>query len=222
LFAITHPFEAPEIFVGDEPLDAEDPTTSTLATRFSVNLRADRQTDLGSDGLTENSEKQGSQVNAMRHTLWNAINTRRFGADTAKAAADAHEDDPHAIDDQDPATQTFTTLAAADQAADLRNNIIGRDLGAKVKRAPPGSDNAAGAFSLAQDVLATFHDSGLWIAQKQDDGTFKVVRQPLSDAAFAGASRKLANLNRLGLTPASADKWQAAHDARQWARQHGG
>lgn len=202
-FGVRHPFAALAIYDAEQPAEVVIPSTSSLAVRFSVNLRNDRQTDIGSDGLTENAQHEGSEVNAMRHVLWNAFNTRAFGADIAEQAANAHEDDPDAIDGQDPATQVFRSLSDADQAADLRNNIIGRDLG-------------SGSFhyhhDVAEAVLLAFRDTGFWIAQRQGDGTYKTVRHRIAVAAYAGAARKLANLNDIGLTPAGQARWQAARD----------
>ena len=50
------------------------------------------------------------------------------------------------------------------------------------------------------------------LAQRQADGTYKTVRLRIGAAAYAGAARKLANLNDIGLTPAGQARWQAARD----------
>jgi hypothetical protein len=203
VFAASHPFIAGQIYGGEQPAEVLIPSTSSLAVRFSVNLRADRQTELGSGGLIENPQHEGSQVNAMRHVLWNAINARRFGSAIATEAANAHEEHPSAIDGQDAATQTFRSLAAADEGADLRNNILGRGIGANSNATPK---------ALAVATLQLFHDQGLWVAQPQGDGTFRAVRQTLTDDVFAAASRKLGNLNEIGLTPSGVARWQAARE----------
>jgi hypothetical protein len=202
-FGVRHPVVSGQIYGGEQAAEVAIPSTSSLAVRFSVNLRTDRQTDIGSGGLTENAQHEGSEVNAMRHTLWNAINTRRFGLDLATEAANAHEANPHAIDAQDPATQTFPTLLAADESCDLRNNILGRELGVA---------STASAKELASYTLQLFRDRGLWVAQQQGDGTYKAVRQTLTSAAFDAAAAKLNNLNEIGLTPAGAARWRAARD----------
>jgi hypothetical protein len=202
-FGVRHPFVAGQIYGGEQAAEVALPSTSSLAVRFSVNLRTDRQTDIGSGGLAENAQHEGSEVNAMRHTLWNAINARRFGLDLATEAANAHEANPHAIDGQDPATQTFPTLLAADESADLRNNILGRELGAFSTASPK---------DLASYTLQLFRDRGLWVAQRQGDGTYKAVRQRLTTPTFNAAAAKLNNLNEIGLTPAGAARWRAARD----------
>lgn len=203
-FALRHPFVAGQIYGGDQPAETAIPSTAQLAIRFSVNLRTDRQTELGAGGLTENAQHEGSEANAMRHVVWNAINARRFGLDVATEAADAHEDDPHAIDGVDLATRTYPTLLAADQAADLSNNILGRQLGAY---------SSATAKELASYTLQLFRDRGLWVVQDQGDATYKAVQKTLSTGAFEAASRKLANLNEIGLTPSGAARWRAAREA---------
>lgn len=202
-FGLRHPFVAGQIYGGEQPAEVSIPSTSSLAVRFSVNLRTDRQTELGGGGLTENAEHEGSEVNAMRHVLWNALNARRFGLDVATEAANSHEANPHLIDGQDAATQTFPTLLAADEAVDLRNNILGREIGAY---------SSAGAKDLASYTLQMFADRGLWVAERQGDGSYKAVRRTLTAAAYAAAAKKLANLNEIGLTPAGAARWRAARE----------
>lgn len=206
-FALSHPLVATQIYGADQTAETQFPSTSALAVRLSVNLRTDRQTALGSAGLTENAQREGSEVNAMRHTVWNAINAVRFGVDVATEAANAHEEHPKAIEGQDPLTQTFPTWLTADEGCDLRNNIIGRAIGA--------GNPKGGARALANVVLQVFHDPGLYVVEAQGDGTFKAVRRKLSEPAFEGASKKLANLNDLGLTPEGAARWQAARD-EEW------
>lgn len=207
VFGLTHPGAAAVIFPTDQPVEAAFPSTSTLAVRFSVNLRSDRQTTLSGDGLAENAAHEGSEVNAMRHTMWNALNTQQLGADVAKEAADAHEDDPSAIDGKDPAAMTFETLDDADQAADLANNIIGRDL---VGRLPWAT---AQPKELASEVLRIFISDGLWVAVRQPDGTWNARRRKLAPSSGKAAALKLANLNELGLTPEGDKRWQQARRA---------
>lgn len=208
LFAVRHPFAAAQIYGAEDAAEVEIPSTSSLAVRFSVNLRTDRQPELGAGGLTENASREGSEVNAVRHTLWNAINASRFGVDTATEAANSHEDDPNLIDNQDPATQTFASSSLADSGVDLRNNIIGRAIGNGSRSTPK---------QLTAAVLRTFHDQGLYVSDPIGDGTFRAVRRTISDATFQAASAKLANFDEIGLPPAAHLRWQAAHDERMRA-----
>jgi uncharacterized protein DUF6973 len=205
-FAIRHPFVAGQIGGATDEAETEMPSTASLAVRFSVNLRTDRQTSVNNGGITENAQKEGSEVNAMRHTVWNAINASRFGVSLAQEAADSHEEDPHAIDNQDATTQTFATWLEADQGCDLRNNIIGRSIGA--------ANSRSSAKQLATLTLRTFHDSGLYVVESAGGGRYRAVLHRITDQQFNDASQKLNNLSEIGLTPDSQRRWQAAHDER--------
>jgi hypothetical protein len=207
-FALKHPLITQQIYGTSDSAETRFPSTSSLAIRFSVNLHSNRQTEISKEGLSENESHEGSEVNAMRHTFWNAINTVRFGADIAKEAADAHEADPYAIDNKDPATQTFLGLSAADQGVDLRNNIIGRAIG--------GDNLKATKRELAAKVLDTFRNAGLWIAVREGDSKLFVARRTqITQATYEAAKKKLANLNELGLTPEGAKHWQEARDLEE-------
>ena len=205
-FAVRHPFVAGQIGGAQDSAETEMPSTASLAVRFSVNLRTDRQTTVNNGGIIENAQKEGSEVNAMRHTVWNAINTMHFGAAIAQEAADSHEDNPHAIDGQSAATQTFATWLEADQGCDLRNNIIGRIIGTYNSR--------ASAKQLAEITLRTFHDTGLYIVESAGGGRYRAALHRITDQQFNDALQKLNNLSEIGLTPDSQRRWQAAHDER--------
>ncbi|MEG4292058.1 SpvB/TcaC N-terminal domain-containing protein [Microcoleus sp. C2C3] len=184
-------------FIIDDKVETEEPTLNTLAVRFSTKL-----------GLTENDEREGSQVNAFRHTLWQALLTKHFGQATAKEFADAHEKNPDAISNEDASTKEFDTLNAADQSIDLRNNIIGREIGEKNSRV------IGGPHQLAEALLKQYHEKGLWVAELQSNNKYKAVLRKLSDAEFAAASKKLSDLDDLGLTPSEAKKRQDVLDNR--------
>ncbi|WP_310481701.1 RHS repeat-associated core domain-containing protein [Chamaesiphon sp. VAR_48_metabat_403] len=186
----------------DDKVETEKPTFNTLAVRFSTKL-----------GLVENKEREGSQVNAFRHTLWQALLTKQFDQSTAKEFADSHESNPDAISQEDATTKEFDTLNAADQSIDLRNNIIGREIGEKNRNV------IGGPHQLAKVLLQEYHEKGLWVAEKrQDNGKYKAVLQKLSDIEFADASQKLSNLDNLGLNPSDAKKRQDVLDTR-WSEQ---
>ena len=178
-----------------------DPALTTRAIRFSTRI-----------GLTENVEHEGSQVNAFRHVLWQAMLTRRYGSEIAKQFADAHEVNPAAIKNQDPAAKEFDTLNEADQSIDLRNNIIGRAIGEENKNVI-GDDK-----QLAEALLLRFHEGGLWVAVLQPNGKYKAVLQKLTDAEFEASSAKLNQLSGLGLKPAQAAQRQEAID-NSWKSQ---
>jgi RHS repeat-associated protein len=193
-FGARHPFianETKKIFT-DDTTTTKTPSVSSLAVRFSTRL-----------GLQENAAHEGSQVNAVRHTTWQAILTGRFGATRAEEIGNTHEEHPDLIAGQDPATQTFASLHEADEATDLRNNLIGRAIGEK---------GIVGNKGIVSVVLRVFHEQGLWVAEQQADGRFKAVRSKLTDAEYASASTKLGNLDDLGLNPAQAAERQHALD----------
>jgi hypothetical protein len=159
---------------------------STDAVRFSTRGNV----------LQENPSHMGSQVNADRHTLWQATITSTYGSDIAKEAGNAHEDHPDALGGRSEAmiqTVKFKTEAEADEAADLSNNIIGRKIGENNK----GADMKM----LARKVGKEFHDNGLWTAQKQDDGTYKVGKTKISDNQYNSLTKEYKNLDNNGFTP---------------------
>jgi len=142
-------------------------------------------------------EGMGSEVNAARHTLWQATITNKFGANIGTEAGNAHEDNPNAIDGKSATvlkTMTYKTMEAADEAIDLSNNIIGRGIGE--------ANKGLGMKDLAQKVIDEFHDNGLWSATKQDDGTYKIGVNKITDAQSKALSNIYKNLNNNGFTPA--------------------
>jgi RHS repeat-associated protein len=144
---------------------------STDATRIGAGL-----------GLNENAAHEGSQVNAMRHTVWQATIASKFGDNTAIAVGDAHETNQSA----DLSIRTFSgkgALEAADQTTDLLNNQIGRSIG----DASPG----ASMLDLAGKALDYYHSNGLYMASTAADGTVTVSQTKLSDSQYAAAKQRL-------------------------------
>lgn len=137
-FGEHHPLIAREVgwVITGLPLGMHSTNISTNAVRFSAGF-----------GLNENSAHEGSQVNAERHTLWQATITAKYGSDIATQIGNAHEDNPNV----DLSVRSFSgkgALEQADQTIDLLNNQIGRSIG----EANPGASMAqlAGAMSLAK------------------------------------------------------------------------
>ncbi len=77
-FALNHPIAAWRI--GMKKSDADNLTSN--AVRFSQALGLDD---------TVNRDGRGTQVNAVRHTLWQASITSTFSSKLAKLAGDAYE-----------------------------------------------------------------------------------------------------------------------------------
>ena len=156
-----------------DKIETKNPTFNELAVRSRQKL-----------GLSENAEHMGSQVNALRHTLWQAMLTKSYDQSTAKEIADSHEVNPDAIASEDAATKQFDTLEEADQSIDLRNNIIGRAVGEANRNV------VGGPHQLAEALVQEFHEKGLWVAVQQANGKYKAARVKLTDAEFAAASRR--------------------------------
>ncbi len=111
-FAFHHPIAA--VAIGSVIRGSDN--ISTVAVRFATQL-----------GLDENREHLGSEVNAYRHAVWQAMIAARFGADVAREAGFAHEDVlPPNLEQREFSGDG--ALQNADATADLVNNIIGRNI----------------------------------------------------------------------------------------------
>jgi hypothetical protein len=190
LFGARHPVAASNI----GSYSKGSTNISTDAVRFSTK-GTDKHSYLN-ENTNKGEEGMGSQVNADRHTIWQATIASRFGTDIAKEAGDAHEDHPDAISGKSEAmikTTKFKTMADADEAADLSNNIIGRSIGANSK--------GEGMKVIAGKVAKEFHDNGLWTAEKQKDGTYSISKTKISDGQYKDLSNSYKDLNNNGYTP---------------------
>ena len=192
-FALRHPLIA--IAIGS--VSPGSLNISTNAARFSTN-------DLG---LEETDSHEGSEVNAFRHTLWQAEITEDYGEQIAHEVGNAHEANPFAISGANRNTTNFSSESEADQSADLRNNEIGRSIGT--------TDNPVAMNELALQVLDYFHAHGLWVAEEQPDGTWSVVQRRISDERYTEAHRRLLELNEYGYAPDQWNERQQAEEARQ-------
>ena len=154
---------------------------STNAARFAIN-----------SGLQENKSHEGSEVNAFRHTIWQATITVNYSATIAKQVGDAHEVTPSV----DLSKRNFSgsdALSQADQTIDLLNNQLGRQI---------GSDNPKASMKeIAGKTLDYFHTHGLYTAVKQEDGSYAVQQTKLTDAQYKKAATALKNTNSNGFTP---------------------
>ncbi len=137
---------------------------STIAIRFSTRIC-----------LEENNSKEGTEVNAMRHALWQAIITRRFGESIAREAGYAHENPLP----KDLTVRTFKgkdPLSEADTTIDLLNNVIGREIGSN----NPNATNQ----QLAIKALDYFHTYGLFTATTNQDGSVTVSQTKITDEKY--------------------------------------
>lgn len=160
---------------------------STNSTRFASGLE-----------LGENENKEGSEVNAFRHTLWEATITNKFDFDIAKEIADSHEENPNSVDVINEKyggihNVVFKTLLLADEAADLLNNIEGRKIGGSMKEVP--------MKEIAGIVLTYFHENGLWQAVDMNNGYFEVQKIKLSDMRYNNAVLLFSEMDDNGFPP---------------------
>ena len=136
---------------------------------------------------------RGTQVNAVRHTLWQAAISSQFDSIIAERAGDAYLSDTEVREGK---TDYFSRLAA-DQAVDIRNNRIGRSIGS----GKPQADMK----TLAQAVLFYYKQVGLWTAAQVKGGSgrkvWRISQNKLSDAEYRRALNNLEVLNSDGMTP---------------------
>jgi len=180
-FAASHPWIAREVgpvFTALSPIGLHSTNISTNAVRFTTGM-----------GLSENASHEGSEVNAMRHTLWSSTITSQYGAGTAQQIGNAHEDNPNV----DLSIRSFSgkgAMAQADQTTDLLNNQIGQSIGA----ANPG----ASMNQLAGAALDYYHSTGLYTAATNADGTVSVSQTKLSDQQYSAAKQQLQKMDDKG------------------------
>lgn len=179
-FFINHPIAAQAIGV-------EDKKSSNITSNA---VRLSERTGLDNHA---NGDGRGTQVNAVRHALWQAGIASQFDSEIAERAGNAYLND---TETREGKTDYYSRLAA-DQAVDLRNNRIGRSIGS-------GKPNAD-MKTLAYGVLFYYHKIGLWTAQETHDGGRKIWRisqNKLSEAEYKQATANLAPLNSDGMTAA--------------------
>jgi hypothetical protein len=78
------------------------------------------------------------------------------------------------------------------------NNEIGRRIGAENPK--------ANMKDLAIKTLDEFHNNGLWVAKKQDNGKYKIVQEKLSDDQHKKALDRLEQLDNDGYAPGQKPK----------------
>lgn len=158
---------------------------STNSVRFSTRI-----------GLFENNAKEGSQVNAFRHVLWQAQITAKYGVGIAKEVGNMHEENPTVATGRNLQT-SFNTLAKADETVDLLNNIIGRKIGL--------ANPDANMQELSILVLNEFKENGLWTASEifGEEGEiigYSISKTQLSSNMHTDALEILKSLNKNGYT----------------------
>ncbi len=178
-FAIGHPDIALQI--GEFKKGSTN--ISTNATRFSTKGESSEATN---SVLQLSDSREGDQVNAFRHGLWQATITSKFGSDIAKKAGDAHEDNPF-VDLSQRKFSGKDALSNADQTIDLLNNQIGREI---------GKDNPdASMKDLAMKTLDYFHENGLFTATTNKDGSVTIGQTKITDDQYKTLASVFQQLN---------------------------
>ncbi len=119
-------------------------------------------------------QHMGTEVNAMRNAMWQALITAKYGEATAKEAGDAHESNPNAADNYDYKVNQLTVLYDldhADEMCDLLNSIQARKIGSE-KSQSWETDIAAAIFDL-------YYAHGLFVAEPVGN-KYKVVRHKIT------------------------------------------
>lgn len=148
-------------------------------------------------GLSNSAEMdgRGTQTNAVRHTLWQAAITARYGSAIAQRVGNANETAPHRYDNIST-DHRHPTLVEADTYCDLHNNRIGRSLGAQ-------NPNERNLNILAARVLDYYRQYGLWEitgGNERDGWSVGIVRLPESD--YRRALHALSHTNASAPAPA--------------------
>ena len=143
---------------------------SSIAGNFEVNL-------MRAAGLSY--QKEGDEGNAYRHTLWQAMITNILEEESAVRIGNAHE----SHSSYEYCKTSGLTESEFDTAIDLRNNEIGREIGAKNK----GASNK----KLALLVLKEFRKNGLWVGIKQTDGSFSIQKKRITQEQYNAALKEL-------------------------------
>lgn len=178
-FIINHPVAARTIGVEDYKSVNISSNAARLAKRTGLDNKA-------------NGEGRGTQVNAVRHTLWQAAISSQFDSEIADRAGNAYLSD---MEIREGKTDYYSRFLA-DQAVDQRNNRIGRSIGS----GKPGADMK----TILQSVLFYYHKVGLWTASEVKASNRKVWRisqEKLSEAEYRRALANIEPLNADGMFP---------------------
>ena len=143
----------------------------------------------------DNDAQEGSEVNAFRHTFWISIITNRWGENIGLQVGNAHEKNQNVINEiKDIYSHKFKTLSDADQAVDLLNNIIGREIGKTTSIDSTSKD-------ITKKVLDYYYENGLNIVKETDDGYYVIVKERLSYERYKSNLITLETLDENGFPP---------------------
>lgn len=161
--------------------DGSTKNISSVSSNFSVNSI---NSESGYSGTQSN---EGTERNAFRHVLWQAMISSRYNVDVAKKAGDSHEYNPFV----DLSVRSFNNLYEADQTADLLNNQIGRNIYLN----NPGANEV----QMAQFSLDSFHYQGLYTVSNSN-GLFNIGLSRITNDQYKSSSSIINSLNDKGLS----------------------
>ena len=185
-FALRHPFIAS--YIGKYVEGKRCTNITTTAIRFAVNLKLKQP---------ESANKEGTQVNALRHALWTGIISRFYGKTIAREAVRSHEDEEMLeLEDSllgksamEISAMVFSCHAEADSMCDILNNEIALQM----------SWNKETPHEICSAVLAVYHNDGLWVINENGcNGGFSIYKECLSEDAYNTAMHELAFLDDYG------------------------
>ncbi len=184
-FFIKHPLAGVKIW----QFSSGSNNISTIAVLFASNIELD------------NTGEKGTQVNAFRNTLWQAIITSEYGEDISRQAGFSHEENPvtlqqiEAVDRGYLVVSSLLDIEKIDEIIDLKNNIIGREIGIKNKN--------LNNTELAKILLNEFRTHGLYVAERyKNTDYYKITQQKIDDVAYEKAINAIDN----GLDPKNKDR----------------
>jgi len=180
-YGMQHPINA--VRVG-WVVEAGSNNITTIASNFEVNIAKPEAA-----GLTRG---EGSQGNAYRHALWQAIITNEMGANHAQQIGNAHETHTGGTNQRLFETSGgVSAMTQADRVVDLLNNVIGRQIGEKNK----GASNQ----TMAKAVAKEFYEKGLWTASENKNGTVSIQKTRITKAQYDAAIREINKKGENGL-----------------------
>ena len=172
-YTINHPINA--LRVGVSKYGGK--SISSVASNFAINM---------SKAVELNATGEGGKRNAIRHTLWQAILTNKFGPEQAKRIGNIHENGP-----TDLSQRSFLYEKEADKVVDQLNNEIGRTIGERFN----GADNV----TLAKQVAKELYNNGLWVLSENSDKTFSIQKTKITHADYLKMINKINKMNNYGL-----------------------
>ena len=127
----------------------------------------------GVKAINKDNNEHPSEINALRHTLWQSAITAAYGSGVATIIGNNHEPNPQ----MDLSVRKYKDEEMADSAVDLLNNSIGRRIGEQNK--------GKTIKELSTKVLDEYYNNGLYTLKYSDDGCWHIVKSKLTDEYYA-------------------------------------